>query len=914
MNRLPIDDYQDTIQNTIKNNPVVIITAETGAGKSTRVPFWFWEQGKKVVVTQPRRIAARSLSYYLAHINSCTWGRQIGYQTGFDRKFSQQTTLLYLTDGVQMLKEIKGQSDYDLLILDEVHEWNLNQEILIGLIKKKLSDGRLLKSGKRIVIMSATLHTQKLSAFLEQAPVISVPGRGFPVTMYHNHPDFLLSDSVQMVEMGQNILVFQPGKSEIEEFKKLLSSTLDQDKLKAKILPLHSELSIKEQERVFNHYQVPKVVVATDIAQTSLTIDDIDAVIDIGIKKEIRVVKGIEGLYPVDISNSECLQRAGRAGRVKNGQYILCADLSIKDRPPFPEPEIRRLNLESVVLRLIKWGLPPLEFPYFHSPKKNLLYKAIKKLKIFGAITKDEMITPDGIKMAEIPVSIRSSRLLLEAKKSSIQVFESALKLIAILETKGIVNKEYQGEKFYSDAINSDLINQLVIWNNAKLNRKIISYKKLSLAKDIYRELKKRMGLVKSSTPIFSPKNLNILARAILSAFVDHAYTKSGKFYISENEERELDRTSVLFSTLPESIVGMPFDLFIEWENKNTGEKEKKCLPLITFATELSSKLLNELRPFSFKKEEEIKIEKNILTVNNTIHFGGNIIFEYASPPDWENPLQKKILTNTINNWYKKNQQSFKFCPQVEQIRKYFQDIKKILSTSQPEPREKLFSFDFYWEKFLFKELRHHLKNEDLMLFFNIHNGFLNVNLKQLIPDSFILKLKKIKWPKKISLLGKEFPILYSKNKPFIMLNFDQFEKVKKENMILPTGVQAGIILGNIKCYQWDMAVYHFNRWKKLNIFKKKWENTRTRTRAEDLIDIPFPLKFFSGQSKENTPFEFYSVPNIKDKEIFLIHFLEKEKAQTYFDTIKQEWDVFLKEHKQQKIKTIFKQKGWKVK
>ena len=154
MKELPIDAYKEIIINTIKKNPVVIITAETGAGKSTRVPFWFWEQGKRVLVTQPRRIAARSLSYYQAQINSLPWGSHIGYQTGFDRKLSAQTTLLYLTDGVQMIKEIKGQDDYDLLILDEVHEWNLNQEVLIGLVKKKLNKGQFAKSGKKIVIMS----------------------------------------------------------------------------------------------------------------------------------------------------------------------------------------------------------------------------------------------------------------------------------------------------------------------------------------------------------------------------------------------------------------------------------------------------------------------------------------------------------------------------------------------------------------------------------------------------------------------------------------------------------------------------------------------------------------------------------------------------------------------------------------
>lgn len=913
MNVLPIDGYQKSIEAAIEKNPVVIITAETGAGKSTRVPFWQWKRGKKVLVTQPRRIAARSLSYYLSQSTLTKWGQEVGYQTGFDRKFSSQTRLLYLTDGVQMVKEIKGQRDYDVLILDEVHEWNLNQEILIGLVKKGLDNQFFKNTGKRVVIMSATLHYQKLSIFLHQAPVISVPGRGFPVTIHHNQPDFILSDTVQMIEMNQNILVFQPGKGEIDKFISLLKHSLEMDKLKAKILPLHSELSIRDQARVFLHYPVPKVIVATDIAQTSLTIDDIDAVIDTGVKKEVRVVKGIEGLYPTDISNSECLQRAGRAGRVKNGQYILCSDLNMKDRLPYPEPEIRRLNLESVVLRLIKWGLSPLEFPYFHPSKKNLIYKAIKKLKVFGAISDDEKITSDGEKMAEIPVSIRSSRLLLEAQKSSPRVVDSALKLIAILETKGIVNKEYLGEKYYSEAINSDLLNQLILWNNPGLNRKSISFKKLALAKEVYRELKKRMD-IKRRYSHMPPHTLNPLIRVILSAFVDHAYSKIGKSYGNENEERELDRTSVLYPILPEAIVGMPFDLVIDWENPNTGEKEKKCLSLITFATELSIKILNDLRPYSYENNQQVKIEKNQLTIENTLCFGEKTLFKYRSLPDWSLRKQKNELISAVIRWVRKNKSELRFYPRLQETITHYDQAKRILSSQESRIIHTLSPFEVYWLAYLEKELKNHLKSGDLKLFFNLHPGLLKMNLKQLLPYNFIQELKKMKWPEKINLAGTTLPVSRIENKPFIKLDFQQFEKIKKDELVLPTGEKAGIIIKERKYPDWDIAVYHFNRWKKRNIFETKWKHHKKKVRVEDVVDIPFPIAFNSGQSKQNTPFEFHSAPKIIGDEVVLIHFFEKEQARSYFEPIQAEWDRFLQAHKKQKIDDIFKKKGWKVK
>jgi HrpA-like RNA helicase len=909
---LPIEAYRETIEKCTNENPVTIITAETGAGKSTRVPYWFWEKNKKIHVTQPRRIAARSLSYYLSQFTSTRWGQQVGYQTGFDRKFSSRTTLLYLTDGVQMIKQIKGEDEYDILILDEIHEWNLNQEVLIGLIKKGLEKNTFLKKGKRVIVMSATLHAQKLSSFLNQSPVISVPGRGFPVTMTHNHRDFLLSDSVQMIEMGKNILVFQPGKSEIDAFIHLLSQTLEEDKLQAKIFPLHSELPIKDQARVFTHYPVPKVIVATDIAQTSLTIDDIDAVIDSGVKKEIRVIKGIEGLYPVDISHSECLQRAGRAGRVKNGQYILCADFAIIDRPLYPEPEIRRLNLESVVLRLIKWGLSPLEFPFFHSPKKNLIFKAIKQLKTFGAISADKKITADGEKMAELPVSIRGSRLLLEASKSSPEVFDSALKLIAILESKGILKRDEGGTRYYSDGIRSDLLNQLFAWDNAGLNKKAISFKKLALARDVYRELKKRMGVKKGSTRI-SPESLQLLTRCVLSAFVDRAYLKTGHLYIREGEERSLDRNSVLLPDLPDAVVGMPFDLVIERENRNTGEKEQMILPLITFATELSIKILENLRPFGYQGKQEITLKKNQLIVEKTIAFGEIILFQYASPPDWNDEIQKKILLDSVTGWCERNKLSLKFYIKLEETKRYFNQIKLFFASSGCQMPAKLSSFNFYWRTYLFRELKLHLKTDDLKLFFDIHPGFMNLNLNAILPQPFIQVLKKMKWPRVITISGMGKTIIRIKNRPFIKLTSQQFEKVKKEDLILPTGEELSIILNNRKFFDWDVTVYHFNRWKKQHIFEKKWKKNRKKIRIQDVVDIPFPISFHSGQSKENTPFEFFSAPRIEGKEIYLIHFYDKQKAVDYFESIKNEWKLILLQYKKQEIDSIFREKGWKI-
>ncbi len=905
--RLPIDEFKNKIEQTVARHPVTILTAETGAGKSTRLPLWLWKKQKKVMVTQPRRIAARSLSYYLAHITGTTWGKEVGYQTGFDRKYSPATRLLYLTDGVQMVKEVKGERSYDVLVLDEIHEWNLNQEVLVGLVRQNLDSGYYRKSGKKVVVMSATLQAQQLSAFLHDAPIITVPGRGFPVTMHHNAPEFILSDTVQMVETDKNVLVFQPGKGEIDAFIEMLKETLEQDKLKAKVLPLHSELSIRDQAKVFDHYPVPKVVVATDIAQTSLTIDDIDAVIDSGIKKEVHHIKGIEGLYPVDISNSECLQRAGRAGRVKNGQYLLCAEAGMTDRSPYPEPELRRLNLESAVLRLINWGISPVDFPYFHAPKKNLIYKAIQQLKVFGAISEDETISADGKKMAELPVSIRSSRLLLEARKGSAVVVDSALKLIAILETKGILNKAYQGGKPDNLPYNSDLLNQLFLWNAVRANRQIISSKKLSLAKEIYRELKTRLHLEKIKGEL-SPREVPILLRALLSTFIDHFYTRSGSAYFKDEEERQLDRDSILFTTLPEMVVGIPFDLVVQRENPHTGETEKHLLPLLTFVTEVSLKVLEELKPFSYRQEQEVKIETHQLSILDKIHFGDKMIAAQKRSPRWKDPAEKQMILQPVFRWYEQRKHRYRIEDKLEPLKRYFPELSPLLG---PDLKD----FSVFREQFLLQHIRRELKMEDLDLFFKLNQGLRNITLKNLLPPPLIRKLKQAHWPPEIQLADRVIEVSYTRDhKPFIGPEPEVFAQLNRQDVLLPTGDQVEIILDSRHFSHWDYAVYYFNRCKKERVFEQKWRDLKKPARMEDLVDVPFPQPFVGGQGKEKVQFEFYAVPLLENDEVYLIHFFEQETAQAHFDAIKDQWQAAVQHHKRRKLEDIFRQKGWKVK
>jgi HrpA-like RNA helicase len=917
--RLPVDDFRQQIEGEIAAHPVLVLTAETGAGKSTRVPCWLWQAGVKVHVTQPRRIAARSLSNYLAHVCNVRWGREIGFQTGLDSNKSPQTALLYLTDGVQMAQEIQGKREYDVLVLDEIHEWNLNQEVLVGLVKKNLDSGYYQRSGKRVVIMSATLKARQISTFLDHAPIITIPGRGFPVVLQQRHPCFLLPDAADFLETGHNVLLFQPGKQEIDETIQNLKDLLEHDKQQAVILPLHSELSISEQTKVFKNYPLPKAVVATDIAQTSLTIDDIDAVIDSGIKKEVRLVSGIEGLYPTEISTSECRQRAGRAGRVKKGVYILCSERGMEDRSDFPEPEIRRLNLESVVLRMCKWGLAPLEFNFFHRPNRSLILKAIQNLKNFGALNQDGKVTADGRRMAELPLSVRSARLLLEAEKGGPRVVDRALKAIAIFESRGIVNKEFAGESYSRSPYKSDLLNQLEIWENPKDNARVISRKRTAMAREIYAELKKRLASpppqgdadkrlgTAAAKGAWSDRDQKYLFRAVLSAFCDGVYFKGDGIYWREKEERQLERTSLLNEVKPEMVAALPFDLIINREDQKTGSKEERYIPLLTFASELSLKQLDELKPFSYEKKRAIALKDDTISVDEQYFFGARLIKTVPAGPDWTNPDEKHVLLTLALKWFDENCQWLPCRNEIEKNRSWFKEGSAVL-------RENFPSFDHALREFLYRQLRRSLKIDDLRFFFQFHPALRRITLNHLLPYAWLKKLKAARWPGQLKVKDMEIPLIYINEKPHLELTYEQFHRLEKDETTLPSGEEPGFLLQGSRFEGWAGAVAYYNDHLKGDIFDRKWRHEKKPIEINEIVDLPFPLPFQGGNGKDNVPFEFYSVPAIEDGQVFLVHFPDLEQANASFLPLAKPWQELKARCKKAALDKVFRGKGWTIK
>lgn len=424
---LPIFEFRQKILDSVNENSATIISAETGSGKTTQVPQFLAEEGYKVIVTQPRILAARSVSERVGDEVVEAAGSDfedfVGYRTARERKDSPENRILFVTDGLEMVRSINNSSSEErrVLVLDEVHEWNINMEVLVAWSRRRMQEDPNLK----IVAMSATMDSDKLAKFFQgdesdkEVPVINVPGRTFPVSI--GEGDDVLKQTKAFAESGKNTLVFVPGKGEINYLCSELEGLTD-----AVVLPLHGDLDPNEQKRVFKKYDKPKIVVATNIAQTSITIDDINAVVDSGLERQSMVKNNIEGLYLNPISKADCLQRAGRAGRTQPGEYVL-APLSIglnrlpfnslNKRREFPIPAILRDSLDSTVLHLARAGIDASDLEFFHQPEKTDIQKSKDRLFGLGALDNNGEITKIGREMEKLSMDPHYARMMIEARK-----------------------------------------------------------------------------------------------------------------------------------------------------------------------------------------------------------------------------------------------------------------------------------------------------------------------------------------------------------------------------------------------------------------------------------------------------------------------------------------------------------------
>jgi HrpA-like RNA helicase len=581
----PIQASKEQLLKTVRESPITILVAETGAGKSTQVAQYLVEAGFRPAITQPRVLAARSVATRVAEEAGEKLGQTYGLRTSQDCLDSPDTKALFCTDGLAVVRELIGKSNSrDILVIDEVHEWNINIEVLVAWAKNEIARGAKFK----LVLMSATVDAERLSAYCDNAPVISVPGRLYPIE--EREPQGTIVDSVTgLVREGRNVLVFQPGKAEIEQTTRELKAR----NLNAEILPLHGELGAHEQGLCYKRYQRPKVIVATNVAQTSITIADIDAVVDSGLEKRLEVIDGVEGLYLRSISLADSKQRKGRAGRTKPGIYI---DFNKDpDRKEFLIPEIERVRLDMTFLRLAMANIDMSKLEFFHQPKKDAIAETRRSLIALGCYSEEGTITDIGRHVAKLPLSANVGRMVVEAQKRG--VLADVITLAAILEVGGIVShKSSEWKKLIPEEKESDLLANMAVFNAAHdmrgddFARHGIFAKSYFRAKDIVKNIRRN---ALRDARISSTGDREQIIRCICSGMVDHLYRSEGRYSLKNGgPDRELNKASVLeLGYDKEWIVGVPFDLEITIRRGTT------TLNLVTLATKVTPELLQEVAP-----------------------------------------------------------------------------------------------------------------------------------------------------------------------------------------------------------------------------------------------------------------------------------------------------------------------------
>lgn len=442
---LPIDPHLPEILEKLKHHPNVVIAAAPGTGKTTRLPPACLDLfSKKVLVLEPRRLAAIGAATRIAEENGWTIGREVGWKIRFDTRVSDSTRLIFMTEAL-LLRQLQNESDLrsvDAVILDEFHERSAYTDLTLGLIYELQQLGHPIK----IVIMSATLATDKISAYLANAPIIDLPGKTFPLDVqYQKQPlrlrtDFEFYDRVvdtlkdAVMKTQRDTLVFLPGVGEINKTREALLKTTLRD---FEINVLHGSLTVEEQARVLRRSDRRRIILSTNVAESSVTIENLDLVVDTGIAKKnfYDLRTGFSRLELARISKQSAQQRAGRAARTAPGVCIrMWSQLDEHSMPESEIPEIQRVELSELTLNLAQQGITePLGFSWFEPPPEKSLKKSQELLQSIGALTAEKNITELGEALLPIPLAPRLAALLFESSKYTLSDGTPGLNVAAAL-------------------------------------------------------------------------------------------------------------------------------------------------------------------------------------------------------------------------------------------------------------------------------------------------------------------------------------------------------------------------------------------------------------------------------------------------------------------------------------------------
>lgn len=591
---LPIYQFRDEIIQAVHDHQILIIVGETGSGKTTQIPQYLHEagytkNGMKIGCTQPRRVAAMSVAARVAEEMGVKLGHEVGYSIRFEDNTSDKTVLKYMTDGM-LLRELLTEPDlggYSVLMIDEAHERTVATDIACGLLK----DIAKARPDLRLLISSATMDAQKFQKYFDDAPIFNIPGRRYPVDIhYTSQPEanYLAAaiTTVFQIHITQgpgDILVFLTGQEEIEAAEQSLQETAR--KLGGKIpemiiAPIYANLPSELQTKIFEPTPpgARKVVLATNIAETSLTIDGIVYVIDPGFVKEnvFNPRTGMESLVVTPCSRASAAQRAGRAGRVGPGK---CFRLYTKwayynELEDNTTPEIQRTNLSGVILMLKSLGIDQLlDFDFMDPPPAETIIRALEQLYALGALNDRGELTKVGRQMAEFPTDPMLAKAILAADKYG--CVEEVLSIIAMLGEASALFYRPKDKKIHADSARArftvkdggDHLTLLNIWNQwvdsdfsyVWARENFLQQRSLNRARDVRDQLAKLCDRVEVTMSSAGQNNLVPIQKALTAGFFPNAarLQRGGDSYrtVKNGQTVYLHPSSTLFDVNPKWVI-----------------------------------------------------------------------------------------------------------------------------------------------------------------------------------------------------------------------------------------------------------------------------------------------------------------------------------------------------------------------
>ena len=598
---LPVSERKDEIKEAISQHQVVVIAGETGSGKTTQLPKICLELGYGaqglIGHTQPRRLAARTVAARIAEELHSQVGSKVGYQVRFTDLVSEDSLIKIMTDGI-LLAETQHDpllSKYQIIIIDEAHERSLNIDFLLGYIKRILPQRPDLK----LIITSATIDLKRFSEHFGNAPVIEVSGRTYPVETFYrpllgdaeeDSQDRTLQqgiyDAVEEIvgldkaakrSGARDILIFLSGEREIRESAEMLRKAQLRD---TEVMPLYARLSVSEQNKIFQGARSAgrRIVLATNVAETSVTVPNIRYVIDTGVARISRYSyrSKVQRLPIEAISQASANQRAGRCGRVAEGVCLrLYSEDDFKQRPAFTDAEIQRTNLAAVILQMLNLRLGNIaDFPFIDPPDSRFISDGFKLLEELGAVNPRRQMTGLGRKLSQLPVDPRIGRMILEAEKQG--ALKEVLVIASALSTQDPrerpLDKQQAADEKHKQFTDdqSDFVTMLNLWQQYEAQRQelsqnqlrkycqqnFLSFMRMREWRDVHRQLHlaaKQLGLKE----ITAPAGYRELHVSLLAGLLSHIGFKqeNKEFLGARNRRFHIFPASALFKKPPKWVM-----------------------------------------------------------------------------------------------------------------------------------------------------------------------------------------------------------------------------------------------------------------------------------------------------------------------------------------------------------------------